>query len=445
MMKKLSPTLLLIFYAWISHAQNSQRLTLQQAFSLAVNRSKQLAISRASLELAQSKLAQAKDKAWPEVKASVNYLRINTPTVDLKTADNSGGGGSSGGNSNPLAAAFSNLHDIALAQVSVSQPVFSGFRIHNTKLMQQYLTEAARYDTATAKSKVLLNTARALYQFYELQQTRKLIDQNLKQAQQRVSEFKNLEAQSLLPRNDRLKAELQANNIELTRTEVDNNLAMAQFNLNILLGLPDDAAIELDTTDLFTDHNLSTWEDFLQKGLENRSELKAASYQVKASETGIQIAKASRYPSLALSAGYVNAYIPNVLTVTNALNGGLAFQYNLTGILHSKHLIREAKAQQRQAELSQQIMNDNIRAEIKKDFLDYQKAQQKIRLSQEAIAQAQENYSISKNKYDAGLIILSDYLEADVILLQTKINLETARAESMIAYYELAESTGSIQ
>jgi outer membrane protein len=445
MMKKLSATLLLIIFAFTSHAQNSQRLTLQQAFSLAVSHSKQLAISKASLELAQSKLAQAKDKAWPEVKASVNYLRINTPTVDLKSADNSSGSGGSGGNSNPLAAAFSNLHDIALAQVSVSQPVFSGFRIHNTKLMQQYLTEAARYDTATTKSKVLLNTARALYQFYELQQTRKLIDQNLKQAQQRVAEFKNLEAQSLLPRNDRLKAELQTNNIELTRTEVDNNLAMAQFNLNILLGLPDDTAIELDTTNLFTDHNLTTWADFLQNGLENRSELKAASYQVKASETGMQIAKASRYPTLALSAGYVNAYIPNVLTVTNALNGGLAFQYNLTGIFHSKHLIREAKAQQHQAELSQQIMSDNIRAEIKKDFLDYQKAQQKIRLSQGAITQAQENYSISKNKYDAGLIILSDYLEADVILLQTQINLETARAESMIAYYELAESAGSIQ
>lgn len=442
MMKKLSVTLLLIIFACASHAQNSQRVTLQQAFSLAVSNSKQLAISKASLELAQSKLAQAKDRAWPEVKASVNYLRINTPTVDLKSADNSGGGS---GGSNPLAAAFSNLHDIALAQVSVSQPVFSGFRIRNTKLMQQYLTEAARYDTATAKSKVLLNTARALYQFYELQQTRKLIDQNLKQAQQRVAEFKNLEAQSLLPRNDRLKAELQTNNIELTRTEVDNNLAMAQFNLNILLGLPDDTTIDLDTTNLFANRELTTWADFLQKGLENRSELKTASYQVKASETGIQIAKASRYPTLALSAGYVNAYIPNVLTVTNALNGGLAFQYNLTGILHSKHLIREAKAQQHQAELSQQIVNDNIRAEIKKDFLDYQKAQQKIRLSQEAIAQAEENYSISKNKYNAGLLILSDYLEADVILLQTQINLETARAESMIAYYELAESTGSIQ
>jgi outer membrane protein len=91
------------------------------------------------------------------------------------------------------------------------------------------------------------------------------------------------------------------------------------------------------------------------------------------------------------------------------------------------------------------LTEDRVKIEIKQKMLNYQKAQEKIALSQQAIEQAQENFNITKNKYDAGLVIMSDYLDADVTLLQTRINLTTAKAESMIAWYELQQATGPIK
>jgi outer membrane protein len=443
-MRILNLILLLVFVsAWSLSAQNVRKITLQEAITLAVTNSKQLQLSESKITEAQARVAQAKDHAWPEVKVSGTYLHINTPQVSLAGAQDNPTGGSGGGNS--LASTFSKLHDIGLAQVSVSEPIFSGFRIRNNRLMEEYLAEAAKYNATTAKSKVITNTARAMFQYYELLETQKVVAQNLKQAQQRVTEFKNLEAQSLLAKNDRLKAELQANNIELTRTEINNNVALAEYNLVLLLGLPDQTTLQLDTSGMFKNPPLATWEDYLQKGTENRSELNAARMQVQAGEAGYKIAKANRYPSLALTAGYVNAYVPNVLTVTNALNGGLSLQYNLTGAIHGRHLMQEAKSRQHQAELSQQLTTDQVKMDIREKFLNYQKSLEKISLTQRAIEQAQENFTITKNKYDAGLVILSDYLDADVTLLQTQINYATARADSMIAYYELQESTGNNQ
>jgi outer membrane protein len=425
------------------YAQNSRKLTLEEAINLAVANSKQLQLSESKVKEAQARVAQAKDRAWPEVKISGTYLHINTPQVSMSGAQDNPAGGSSGGNS--LASTFSRLHDIGLAQVSVSEPIFSGFRIRNNRVMEEYLAEAAKYDATTAKSKVITNTARAIFQYYELLETQRAVEKNLKQAQQRVTEFKNLEAQSLLAKNDRLKAELQANNIELTRTEVKNNVALAAYNLVLLLGLPDETTLELDTTQLFKNPPLATWEQYLQKGIENRSELNATRMQVQAGEAGYKIAKANRYPTLALTGGYVNAYIPNVFTVTNALNAGLSLQYNLTGAIHGRHTMQEAKARQHQAELSQQLTTDQVKLDIREKFLNYQKSLEKIAVTQRAIEQATENFTITKNKYDAGLVILSDYLDADVTLLQTQINHATARADSMIAYYELQESTGTNQ
>lgn len=420
-------------------AQSVKRLSVKEAIDLGVANSKQLIVSNAKVKEAQAKVQQAQDKVIPEVGVSGTYLHLNTPTVSM--ADEASGNG--GSSDSPLAA-LSNIHDVALVQVSASWPVFNGFRTRNTKIMNEYLEQAAQYDAQTTRSNVALTTAKAIYQYYELLETRKTIEENLKQEQQRVTEFKNQEEQNLLARNDRLKAELQANNVELALTDVNNSVKLAEYNLTILLGLPDETTLELDTAGMFELAALTTWDQYLQTGLENRTELKSAAVQLKAGESGYKIAKANRLPTVALTAGYVNAFIPNVVNVTNALNGGVSLKYSITGALHASHGMQEAKSRIEQAEASRQLATDRVKVDIRGKYLNCQKSLEKLAITKKAIAQAEENYQISQNKYKNGLLILSDYLEADVALLQARINYATARAESMIAYYELQNSVGTL-
>jgi outer membrane protein len=420
-------------------AQSVKRLTVKEAIDLGVANSKQLIVSNAKVKEAQAKVQQAQDKVIPEVGVSGTYLHLNTPTVSMAN-EASGNGGSS---DSPLAA-LSNIHDVALLQVSASWPVFNGFKTKNTKIMNEYLEQAAQYDAQTTRSNVALTTAKAIYQYYELLETRKTIEENLKQEQQRVTEFKNQEEQNLLARNDRLKAELQANNVELALTDVNNSVKLAEYNLTILLGLPEETTLELDTVGMFELAALTTWDQYLQTGLENRTELKSAAVQLKAGESGYKIAKANRLPTVALTAGYVNAFIPNVVNVTNALNGGVSLKYSITGALHASHGMQEARSRVEHAEASRQLATDQVKVDIRGKYLNCQKSLEKLAITKKAIDQAEENYQISQNKYKNGLLILSDYLEADVALLQARINYATARAESMIAYYELQNSVGTL-
>jgi outer membrane protein len=420
-------------------AQSVKRLTVKEAIDLGVANSKQLIVSKAKVKEAQAKVQQAQDKVIPEVGVSGTYLHLNTPTVSMAN-EATGNGGSS---DSPLAA-LSNIHDVALVQVSASWPVFNGFRTRNTKVMNAYLEQAAQYDAQTTRSNVALTTAKAIYQYYELLETRTTIEENLKHEQQRVTEFKNQEEQNLLARNDRLKAELQASNVELALTDVNNSVKLAEYSLTILLGLPEETTLELDTTGMFELAALTTWNEYLQTGLENRTELKSAAVQLKAGESGYKIAKANRLPTVALTAGYVNAFIPNVVNVTNALNGGVSLKYSITGALHASHGMQEAKSRVEQAEASRQLTADQVKVDIRGKYLNCQKSLEKLAITKKAIDQAEENYQISQNKYKNGLLILSDYLEADVALLQARINYATARAESMIAYYELQNSIGTL-
>ena len=422
-------------------AQDIRTITLKEAIDLGYANSKQLAISNAKVREAQAKLDQAKDRALPDVSVGGNYMHLNTPSISF--ANPTDGGGTSGGES-PLAS-FSNLHDIGLVQVMTSMPIYNGMKIRNTRLMNEYLSEASRYDQLTTKSEVALNMIKAVYQYYELLESRKAIEENLRKEKQLVEEFKNKEAQGLLARNDRLKTELQANRIELGLTELNHTVELAAYNLNILMGLPENTAIQLDTAGMFALKGTDTWDSYLSTGLANRSELKSADLQVKASETNFKIAKSAQYPTLGISAGYINAFVPNVFNVTNALNAGLSLKYSITGAFHATHGMREARARAEQAASTQALQEDNIRVQIRGKYLRYLEMQDKLIINDKSIVQAEENYQISENKYNQGLMILSDFLDADVVLLRSRIDYATSRADTMIAYYELQDSIGALQ
>jgi outer membrane protein TolC len=420
-------------------AQEVRTITLHDAIELGYANSKQLAISKAKVQEAQARLDQAKDRHLPDVSVGGNYMHINTPKISMANSSESGSGGES-----PMAA-FSNLHDIGLVQVTASMPIYNGLKIRNTRVMNEYLSEASRYDEQTSKSEVSLNTIRAIYQYYELLESRKVIQENLRQQQRLVEEFRNKEEQGLLARNDRLKTELQANRVELGLTEVNHTVELAAYNLNILLGLPETTVLQLDTTGLFMMMPTETWDNYLSAGLTNRSDLKAADLQVKAADANYRIAKSGRYPSVGISTGYVNAYVPNVFNVYNALNAGLSLKYSITGAFHATHGMREARAHADQVAAAQAMQEDAIRVKIRGKYLQYLEMQDKLIINDKSVKQAEENFQISDNKYNQGLMLLSDYLDANVALLRSRIDYATGRAETMVAYYELQESIGALQ
>ena len=58
------------------------------------------------------------------------------------------------------------------------------------------------------------------------------------------------------------------------------------------------------------------------------------------------------------------------------------------------------------------------------------------------VDKSNENYRISKNKYDNSLLTLTDLLDADVSQLRAKLNLTLAKADAYLAYQTLLQKAG---
>lgn len=421
-------------------AQNTRSITLDEAIQLGLQNSKQLKLSDAKVKEATLSLHDAQGRMLPEVSVSGSYMRLAQPTIDLKLNSNS----QSSGNEQSNPATNIKVNQVAYGIANASLPVFSGLRVHYGIQSARYLEKAAKLDADKDREEVILNIINAYSNLYKSRAAVDLVKENLHQSQQRVKDFTNLEKNGIIARNDLLKVELQESNTELSLLDAESNMKVTNINVDLLLGLPEETLLIPDTTSFLAMQDARNINDWEQMALGNRKDVAALAMREKAADANIKAARGEYYPSLALTGGYIAADIPNLLTITNALNGGIGLKYSPSSLWKAGTKVSEAKTQKAMIMINRDMLDDQVRIQINKAYEDYLLSNQKINVYEKAVAQATENYRITKNKYDNSLATTTDLLEADVAQLQAKLNYTFAKVDAMVAYNKLLQTAGAL-
>ena len=415
-------------------AQQPRPITLHEAIELGVKNSKQLKNSQAKIEEATAASKEARNNQLPDAKVTGSYLWLSNANVNLDLKTNNGGGG-----------AAPRISQAAYGIVNASLPVYAGGRIRYGIEASRYLEEATRLDADNDKEQVIQNTVEAYVNLYKAKSSISLVRENLAEAQQRVKDFSNLEKNGLLARNDLLSAQLQASNFELSLLDAENDAKLANVSMNILLGLPESTDLAPDSVIVKDSFALKALDEYMQAAYTNRKDRAAVDLRKKASETGIKSARAEYYPSLSLTGGYIAADIPNLVTITNAITAGAGVSYNIGSLWKTKAKVQQAEARAKQAEISEGLLDDNIRLDVNHAYLNFLSSQKKVEVFGTAVEQATENYRILKNKYNNSLATLTDLLDANTKQLLERMNLIFARADALVAYSRLLEASGLLE
>lgn len=412
-------------------AQTAVPLGLNEAIEQSLQNSKQLKVSKAKIEQATAQLKQALDNRLPDAKVSGSYLWLPKPNIKLKTDDNSGSGETM---AQPSQAVY--------GMATVNMPLYAGLKIRYGIQSAALLKKAAETDAEYDKETIVSNAVAAYSNLYKSQVAVALVKENLAQSQQRDKDFSNLEQNGLLARNDLLKAQLQTSNIELTLVNAENNLKLAMVSLNLMMGQPEQNIIVADSSSFQQQYTLASVDEYEQQAFQNRKDMTALELRKKASAASIKAAKGDLYPSIGLTGGYVAAYIPNLLTATNVVNLGIGVQYNIGSLWKNKAKVAEAQANEKELVARQEMLTDEVRMDINRAYQSCLATQKRIEVEQKSVINATENYRITKNKHDNNLVTTTELLDANVALLQSKINLQEAKADIVVAYNTLLEKVG---
>jgi len=424
-----------LFSCITASAQENKILTLNEAIELGIKNSKQLRLSQARIDEAVAATKQATEARLPDASISGSYLRLTEPHISIKGA----GSDTTGGFAAPP------ITQALYGSANVSLPIYAGSKIKYGIESAKYLEQATRLDAEQDKEAVMLNTIAAYINLYKANVAVDVVQKNIVQSRLQDSNFSSLEKNGLLPRNDLLRSQLQTSNFELALVDAESAVKLATVNMNILLGLPETTMLLVDSSSITNPLELKTIEEYEQLASVNRNDVRSLNYQQKSADAAIKVAKGDYYPSVALTGGYIAADIPDFLTVTNAVTLGVGVKYDIGSLWKTKSKVQQAQAREQQVQASRDILTDNIHRSINQAYESYLSDTKKIEVNAKAVEQANENYRISKNKYDNSLLLLTDLLDANLQQLRANLQLKTSRADAVLDYYTLQQTAGLLK
>jgi outer membrane protein len=440
LIKKLTGAISLLFFGVFTAGAQTKTLSLTEAVQLGIQNSKQLKRSQYKINEALARVDQAKDARLPSAKVGFQYLHalMLTRTVNipgLTAADK------------PLKLPFD--FPAYLGTLSVNEPIFAGNQYKYARQSADLMVQLSRLDADKDKEDITFLIISSYINYNKILQNRQIVEKNMEDVQGKLDQITKYENQGLATQNDVLRFQLQRSQIQLEQVELENNRKIANFNMNIVLGLPDSTEISLSDSSYRLDEH-PAFADLLQQAEANRRELQELGYQDKLADINVRKIRDQRQPTVSANMGayYINPTgkpIPTGNTVLAPLTLGVGASWDIGSLYTNKNKVREATIEKQALSNDKDDAVDQIRKEVHQYYIGYLQSLEQIKVLQDAVGQSEENERIMESKFRNNLVTTTDRIDAQTLLYQARVNLELAKSDATIAYYNLLRSTGHIQ
>jgi outer membrane protein TolC len=249
----------------------------------------------------------------------------------------------------------------------------------------------------------------------------------------------------LVVESDLLSSKVRQASREQELIRARNNLEFSRAQLNTAMGVAVDTPYE--PADPLAEQNLTiaSLQELERKALADRADLKRIEAQQSAQELSVAIAKSSFGPRLNAFASW-EMDNPTFLAGGGGNNwvGGIELQIDLfQGGAKRAALSREHANAEKIAALKA-AANDAVRLEVRQAYYDQDAARQQVDVARSAISQAQESLRINQDRYDGGLLTITDLLGAEEAERRTQAEYWQAVYQFHISYASLELACGTL-
>ncbi|HEY4874366.1 MAG TPA: TolC family protein [Puia sp.] len=418
----------------------TKTLSLEAAVQLGVQNSKQLKLSQSKIDQAMSQFEQSKDAALPTAKASVGYDHALMLSRKLSIPGDTAKSGT-------IKLPFDN--PLYQATLSINEPIFAGNQFKYAQKSADLLIKMSKLDADKDKDEVVYTVINSYLNYYKIKQNQDIVIQDLQDIQNKLDEITKYENQGLATLNDVLRFQLQKSNTQLTQLELENNRKIANYNLNVLLGLPDSTELQVQEVTYKLDVN-NPLDQYLQQALRDRKEFGSITYQAEIADVNIKKIHDEKLPTVGVGGNlyYFNLskpIIPSSGAFLAPFVVGVNASWDISTLYKNKNKLNEANIEKRQVDITRDMQVDKVKTEVNQSYRNYELSLERIKVLQDAVTQSTENEREMESKFHNNLATTTDRIDAQTLVFQSRINLELAKSDATIAYYTLLKSIGHIQ
>jgi outer membrane protein TolC len=413
----------------------NKKLTLEECLQTGLQNSRQLKISESVLRSSDEKVTEFTSQMLPKLSLSAGYtyMNLNHPTelgfgpVPIKVM-------------NPFYAYG--------MQLSIQQPIFTGFQLSSSRSAAKNTYEAISFEHQKNINNKALEIYSAYWNLFKAKQQVELTEEYLSSLNDNLKQTKDFLDNGLATMNDYLKIKVQASNTEVNLIDAKNNFEIARASLNKSLGIPLNEKTEIETSFASVQDETLNYQDLLSSALNNREELKSLYYKIKAGEDGITAANSEWWPKLYASG---NFFLYNVNAKTFSIENermqlwfaGLSLSWDLWNWGYTSSKSSQAEEEVLQSKESLELLKDQIELEVYNAYLKLQSEKQKTDVGKLFVESAEENLRLTKEKYDYNVATSNDLIDAEVELLDAKTKLAFTNADYELAKVKLELTVGN--
>ena len=400
-----------------------QSYSLAQCKKLALENNARMKNARLEVSSARQTKEEAFTNFFPSLSASALGYNANQPLVEA----NLGG--------MPLAL----LKNGIVGDITVTQPLFAGGQIVNGNKLAQLGVEVSRFKQEQSAKEVLLTTEVYYWQIISLNEKLK----TLAIVEQLVNSlYKDVDAAvkaGVKNRNDLLQVQLRKNSVASDRLQLENGLKLSRMLLGQYVGIKADSlSIEPISFDepaspekLRTDHGAA---------LLTTPEYQLLAKNVEANRLQQKITVGKYLPTVGIGASYMYDDLMDKDNTTAMVFAKVSVP--ISDWWGGSHAIKKQKFQTMMAQNEQRNNSDLLLIQMQKLWNDVEESYKQVKLAEESVVTATENVRLNTNYYQAGTTTLSDLLDSQLLLQQSRNQHTDAYTQYLIKQTQYLQATG---
>lgn len=415
----------------------SQELTmsLEKLFRIADNHNTSIKSFESAISEAEAGIDAAKAERLPDVEASAAFSYLGGGRITDRNLTNGFG--------------VHIPHYGNNFALTASMPVYTGGAIQTGINLSRLTAEMARTNAISNRQRVRMILVGYYLQLHNLRNQEKVFDENIHLTETLIEHTQKRQAEGVVLKNDITRYELQLENLKLGRMQILNRAKIVNHQLKTALGITEDVSILPAATFEETGNDKGTEKDWQQAAIENSPTLQRTQLGIDMSEQKVQLEKSARRPTIAIIAeehfdGPITVEIPNLNKNLNYFFVGVGLKYRFGALYKNNRKVRQAKLAAETARLQHRTMTEDVENAVQAAYTDYQTTFVELETSQKSVELAHQNYNVIQNRYQNGLALVTDMVDAANQRLDAQLKLVDSQINVLYNYYHLKYITGTL-
>lgn len=413
----------------------SRTMGIEEMFRLTDENSKSIQTYRTGKEVADENLKAAKAQRLPDISASLS--------------------GSYWGNGKLWDRDFSNATKIDMPHwgnnfaLEAQQVVYAGGAISSGIELAELEKQLAEMDWQKNRQEIRFLLVGHYLNLYKLHNQIEVLHKNLELTDQLIANMQARLEEGTALENDITRYELQRETLRLQLAKVEDACKIANHQLVITLHLPEGTVVQPDTT--LNDSRIQTLSEanWQELAAQNNLNLQQAETGIKVNRQRVKMERSERLPKISLVAaehldGPITIEVPVLDNNFNYWYVGVGVKYNISSLFKNNRKLKAARLNVRKAQETYELAQEQTNHAVQESYVNFLTSFTDLRTQQKSVELADQNYSVTSNRYQNDLALLTDMLDASNMKLSADLGLVNARINVIYNYYKMKYVTHTL-